>query len=94
VTYCPPSTAWKNLFRDPVSIPDPLNRAAAPRYRGFHQNDVELCIGCGTCETICQNGAIDMVPVEASRPKKAIPACARASTTAAAAGARCASTSA
>jgi len=59
-----PFTAWKNLFRDPVSIRDPLNRAAAPRYRGFHQNDIALCIGCGTCEAICQNGAIDMVPVE------------------------------
>jgi glutamate synthase (NADPH/NADH) small chain len=59
-----PFTAWKNLFRDPVSIADPLNREAAPRYRGFHKNDIELCIGCGTCETICQNGAIDMVPVE------------------------------
>ena len=59
-----PFTAWKNLFRDPVSIADPLNRPAAPRYRGFHQNDMEKCIGCGTCETICQNGAIDMLPVE------------------------------
>ena len=58
-----PFTAWKNLFREPVSIEDPLNREAAHRYRGFHQNDVEKCIGCGTCETICQNGAIDMVPV-------------------------------
>ena len=57
-----PFTAWKHLFRDPVSIADPLNRAAAPRYRGFHKNDIEKCIGCGTCETICQNGAIDMVP--------------------------------
>jgi glutamate synthase (NADPH/NADH) small chain len=60
-----PFTAWKNLFRDPVTIHDPLNdRPGAPRYRGFHQNDVEKCIGCGTCETICQNGAIDMLPVE------------------------------
>lgn len=59
-----PFTAWKNLFRDPVCIPDPLNRPAAARYRGFHQNDVDKCIGCGTCETICQNGAIDMLPVE------------------------------
>jgi len=25
---------------------------------------VVKCIGCGTCETICQNGAIDMVPVD------------------------------
>jgi glutamate synthase (NADPH/NADH) small chain len=60
-----PFTAWKNLFRDPVTIRDPLNdRPGAPRYRGFHQNDVEKCIGCGTCETICQNGAIDMLPVD------------------------------
>jgi glutamate synthase (NADPH/NADH) small chain len=59
-----PFTAWKNLFRDPVTIRDPLNdRPGAPRYRGFHQNDAEKCIGCGTCEAICQNGAIDMVPV-------------------------------
>jgi glutamate synthase (NADPH/NADH) small chain len=60
-----PFTAWKNLFRDPVTIRDPFNdRPGAPRYRGFHQNDTEKCIGCGTCEAICQNGAIDMVPVE------------------------------
>ncbi|MEN8150905.1 MAG: FAD-dependent oxidoreductase [Planctomycetota bacterium] len=27
-------------------------------------NDVEKCIGCGTCADICQNEAIDMVPVD------------------------------
>lgn len=60
-----PFSVWKNIFRDPVTIPDPLkDRPGAPRYRGFHQNDVEKCIGCGTCEAICQNAAIDMVPVE------------------------------
>ncbi len=59
-----PFSAWKNIFRDPVSIQDPLNREAAPRYRGFHQNDLDKCIGCGTCEAICQNGAIDMLPVQ------------------------------
>ncbi len=59
-----PFTAWKNLFRDPVCIPDPLNdRPGAERYRGFHKNSMELCIGCGTCEAICQNGAIDMLAV-------------------------------
>lgn len=57
-----PFTAWKHVFAEPVSIKDPLNREASERYRGFHQNDVEKCIGCGTCEAICQNGAIDMVP--------------------------------
>ncbi|MCB1773531.1 MAG: FAD-dependent oxidoreductase [Gammaproteobacteria bacterium] len=58
-----PFAAWKHLFRDPVSIKDPFNREASERYRGFHQNDIEKCIGCGTCEAICQNGAIDMLPV-------------------------------
>ena len=59
-----PFTAWKYLFRDPVTIRDPLTqRPGAPRYRGFHQNDLDLCIGCGTCEAICQNAAIDMLPV-------------------------------
>ena len=39
-------------------------RPGAPRYRGWHINDVEKCIGCGTCSAICQNEAIDMVPVD------------------------------
>lgn len=59
-----PLTAWKNLIKEPVTIKDPLNRQAALRYRGFHRNDLESCIGCGTCESICQNAAIDMVPVD------------------------------
>lgn len=65
-----PFTAWKNVFRDPVTIRDPLTeRPGAARYRGFHKNDVDLCIGCGTCEAICQNGAIDMVPVPGHEAK-------------------------
>lgn len=60
-----PFGAWKNVFRDPVSIRDPLaERPGTARYRGFHRNDVDRCIGCGTCESICQNGAIDMLQVE------------------------------
>ena len=65
-----PFTAWKNLFKDPVTIKDPLNdRPGAPRYRGFHKNDIDACIGCGTCEDICENEAIDMVPVEGIETK-------------------------
>ena len=59
-----PFRAWKYLFEEPVTIKDPVARQAAPRYRGWHQNDMAACIGCGTCEAICQNGAIDMLPVE------------------------------
>ena len=62
-----PYTAWKHVFETPVTIKDPLTREAADRYRGFHQNDLTKCIGCGSCEAICQNAAIDMVPV--SDPK-------------------------
>lgn len=64
-----PLTVWKNLIKEPVTIKDPINREAAARYRGFHRNDLQKCIGCGTCETICQNAAIDMVPVEGIETK-------------------------
>jgi glutamate synthase (NADPH/NADH) small chain len=58
-----PFTAWGNLFKEPVTVKDSRNVEAAPRYRGFHVNDVDTCIGCGTCEEICQNAAIDLVEV-------------------------------
>lgn len=58
-----PFTAWKRVARDPVTVKDPFNdRPGADRYRGFHKNDVDACIGCGTCEDICENEAIDLVP--------------------------------
>ena len=64
-----PITAWKHLVNEPVTIKEPLKREAAPRYRGFHQNKIDECIGCGTCESICQNAAIDLVPVEGIETK-------------------------
>jgi len=58
-----PFTAWKRVARDPVTVKDPFNeRPGAERYRGFHKNEVDVCIGCGTCEEICENEAIDLVP--------------------------------
>lgn len=59
-----PFTVWKNIVKEPITIGKPHKREGAPRYRGFHQNSMDTCIGCGTCEDICQNAAIDMVPVE------------------------------
>ena len=64
-----PFTAWSKVVKEPVTIKDPLNREAAPRYRGFHDNDVDECIGCGTCEAICENEAIDLVPVDGIETK-------------------------
>ncbi|MCK5823860.1 MAG: FAD-dependent oxidoreductase [Ichthyobacteriaceae bacterium] len=60
-----PFTAWGNVTKDPVTIKDPLNeRPGADRYRGFHRNDVEACVGCGSCEDICENEAIDLMPAK------------------------------
>ncbi len=65
-----PFTAWKKVFREPVTVKDPLNdRPGAERYRGFHKNDLTACIGCGSCEAICENEAIDLVPVEGIETK-------------------------
>jgi len=64
-----PFSVWKNIIKEPVTIKDPSKVEGADRYRGFHINDLEKCIGCGTCESICQNAAIDIVPVEGYEPK-------------------------
>ena len=38
-------------------------RPASANYRGFHLNDMDKCIGCATCQKICDNAAITMVKV-------------------------------
>lgn len=66
-----PFYAWKRAFEKPFTIKKPVaERVGAPRYRGFHVNDLDKCVGCGTCEEICQNGAIDMVEVKGRAPAK------------------------
>lgn len=65
-----PFSVWKRAFEKPYTNKKPLTtRPGAERYRGFHQNDISQCIGCGTCEEICQNAAIDLVPVEGVETK-------------------------
>ncbi|HPR58037.1 MAG TPA: FAD-dependent oxidoreductase [Bacteroidales bacterium] len=63
-----PFRAWSNIFKDPVTLKNPM-REGADRYRGFHKNDINTCIGCGSCEAICENEAIVMVPVEGIQTK-------------------------
>jgi len=66
-----PFYAWKRALEKPITVKKPLTeREGAEHYRGFHINDVEQCIGCGSCESICQNAAIDMVPTDQSAEKK------------------------
>lgn len=65
-----PFSGWRKVFDEPVVIKDPVNeRPGAPRYRGFHKNNIQECIGCGTCEDICENEAIDLVAVEGIETK-------------------------
>jgi glutamate synthase (NADPH/NADH) small chain len=63
-----PFYVWKRAFEKPYSI-NTLKEArpGAPSYRGFHKNDIDKCIGCGTCAEICQNATIDMVPVKETK---------------------------
>jgi glutamate synthase (NADPH/NADH) small chain len=49
-------------MRKPVTVPlEP--RPAADNYRGFHLNDHEKCIGCSSCQKVCDNAAITMVKI-------------------------------
>ncbi len=65
-----PFSVWKRAFEKPYTTRRPIDdRPGAPRYRGFHTNDVNLCIGCGTCETVCQNEAIDLVESVTRKPR-------------------------
>ncbi len=68
-----PLKALSFLGRESVTLPI-APRPAAPNYRGFHINDWEKCIGCGTCATICDNYAIRMVDIKdlSSEPIKGI----------------------
>ena len=50
------------LVRPPVT--ESLEpRIAAPHYRGFHLNAWDECIGCSSCQKVCDNAAITMVKV-------------------------------
>jgi glutamate synthase (NADPH/NADH) small chain len=55
----------KNLqFFGRKPVTEPLGpRPASKNYRGFHLNDWNACIGCGTCQKVCDNAAISMVRV-------------------------------
>ncbi len=65
-----PFTALKYLGKHPHTVRYPYEKKeTAKRYRGFHINDLEKCVGCGNCAKICMNETIDMVKVEGIEPK-------------------------
>ena len=67
-SFFSPFKLWKNFLKKPNTIRYPYEDidvfgkvGAAPEYRGFHYNDHDLCIGCGTCQEVCTTDAIRMV---------------------------------
>ncbi|RLD40627.1 MAG: oxidoreductase [Bacteroidetes bacterium] len=57
-----PFTALKQFGKAPHTVTYPTQeKKTADRYRGLHFNNLEDCIGCGNCSTICMNEAIDMI---------------------------------
>lgn len=63
-----PFYIWKRAFEKPFSISTlTAPRPGAAAYRGFHKNDTDKCIGCGSCAEICQNVSIEMVPVSKTK---------------------------
>ena len=77
-----PFKGWKYLFKKPVALPmDDIfknPRESQDNYRGFHVNDWEKCIGCGTCGEVCPTNAISMVEraelpdVDGSKPERPV----------------------
>ena len=65
-----PLKSLRFLGEKPVTLRYPKEtQKTAERYRGFHINDWEKCIGCGTCAEICDNDAIRMVEIPSIKPK-------------------------
>lgn len=70
-----PVDATKYLFQEPKTLKYPFElKEPAQRYRGFHLNDWDECTGCGDCEDICPNQAIEMeeVPDLEEKPEEGI----------------------
>ena len=66
-----PLTALGQFGKKPHTIRFPeVQVEAADRYRGLHYNDINACIGCGNCSTICMNKAIDMIHIDGIEGKK------------------------
>jgi len=66
-----PLTALKQIGKKPHTLKDiPFaEKEASDNYRGLHYNELEACIGCGNCSTICQNQAIDMINIDGIEAK-------------------------
>jgi formate hydrogenlyase subunit 6/NADH:ubiquinone oxidoreductase subunit I len=52
---------FRNVLDGPSTDPFPLGETFTPdRLRGKVRIDPDLCMGCGTCRSVCTAGAIDL----------------------------------
>ncbi len=66
-----PLLQLKFILRKRVTVRIPYEKKKPSQiYRGSHYNDIDKCIGCGNCSTICMNNAIDMIEVENVKDKE------------------------
>lgn len=60
-----PFSALGHSARKPHTLDYPRRPTPpAKGYRGFHVNNLDTCAGCGNCQDICMNEAIDMIQVD------------------------------
>ena len=49
-----PFYVWQRAFEKPYTSLRPVEeRPGSPRYRGFHINLIDTCVGCGSCAYTC-----------------------------------------
>lgn len=59
-----PFSSLKYLFKHPHTVKYPFEeKKSYDGYRGFHDNNLMKCIGCGQCMDICMNESIDMIEI-------------------------------
>ncbi len=58
----------KYMFSKSVTISYPFERLAfAPRYRGIHEFEADICIACDQCAKACP---VDCIYIDKSKPRK------------------------
>ncbi|MGQ4915838.1 MAG: 4Fe-4S dicluster domain-containing protein [Candidatus Asgardarchaeia archaeon] len=62
----------KSVVSKPATVNYPFEESPPPaEYRGMPELDIGKCLGCSACALNCPSDAIEMVPDERTRTKKA-----------------------